>query len=418
MPSPESIRLILTIFALCSFVGMLKRPFWGVVSYLMIMMLRPGLYYPTLATYRIEMLVGVLVILFIFVSGKISRMDYTEDMVIKWMCILFGVMTLSMVQAMDFSVSWNWMNDFLKIFLFFIMVVCLTDSVQDCEVLLIVFCMLTSIIAYEAIFNYMSGNLVESMDESSRMTYAVADSGMGSGHVALANMCNQALAVAWYVGACHRNKIIKLFGFVLFIVLLAGVVVSGSKGGFFGLATFFVCWIVFADNKLKMVFYELVAIAVIVIINPDYLSFMKSVKVVGSTDSSANSRISGLSHGFQMLLNRPILGVGPGCYPVARRAWFGWGLWAHNLYGELMGDLGVLGVIASYKFLKNYVLKAHTLMKKYTDDPMVGNICKAVLVATIVRLVLGMGSHSLYIFFWYFLAGVVVVITRNFQTTP
>lgn len=417
MPSPESIRLILTIFALCSFVGMLKRPFWGVVSYLMIMMLRPGLYYPVLATFRIEMLVGVLVILFIFMSGKISRLHYKDDPVIKLMFILFGVMCLSMVQAMDFSVSWDWMNDFLKVFLFFIMVVCLTDSMQDCDVLLIVFCMLTSTIAYEAIFNYMTGNLVESMDESQRMSYAVADNGMGSGHVALANMCNQALAVAWYVGACHKNKIIKLLGFVLFAVLFAGVVVSGSKGGFFGLAAFFVCWIVFADNKLKVVFYELAAIAVIVVINPDYLSFMKNVKVVGSTDVSANSRIQGLTHGFQMMINRPILGVGPGCYPVARRAWFGWGLWAHNLYGELMGDLGILGVIASYKFLKNYLSKAYTLMKKYTDDPTIGNISKAVIAATIVRLALGMGSHSLYIFFWYFLAGVVVVMARNLQTT-
>lgn len=416
MPNPDIIRSVLTILALVSLLGMVKRPFWGVISYLMIMMLRPGLYYPVLGQLRIELLVGVVVILVIFFSGRIVRIDLREDPITRWMFILFGVMALSMVQAMDFSQSWDWMNEFLKVLLFFIMIVTLTEDIKDCEMLLLVFCLMSATIAYEAIFNYMTGKLVESMDESQRMSYAVSDAGMGAGHVALANMCNQALAVAWYVGACHKKKNIRYFGLGLFAILLAGVVVSGSRGGFFGLAAFFIFAVVFSSNRMKMIFFELLAIGLIVMVNPDYLNFMKKVKVVGSTDLSTGSRLEGLTHGFQMMIKRPVLGVGPGCYPIARRIWFGWGLWAHNLYGEIMGDLGLMGLVASYKFLKNYLIMAFRILKESTADPVIGNICKAVLVATIVRLVLGMGSHSLYIFFWYFLAGIVVVLSRHIRS--
>jgi hypothetical protein len=414
MPHPDLIRLLLTSFALLSLAGMVKRPFWGVISYLMIMMLRPGLYYPILARFRIELLIGLLVIFFIFATGKYKKINITEDHITKWMFLLFGIMVLSMIQAMDFSTSWERMNAFFKILLFIIMIVALTETKQDCEILLLVFCLLTAMIAYESIFNYLTGNLVVSLDTSKRMTYAKANDGMGSGHVALANMCNQALSFAWYVGACHKNTKVKFFGCILFIVLLSGVVISGSKGGFIGLGAFFLCLILFSKNKLKMSLLVFGAFCTIGIVNPEYLNFMEKVKIIGSTDVSANSRITGLIHGFQMLLRRPLLGVGPGCYPVARRAWFGWGLWSHNLYGQIMGDLGLLGVLAFYKFVSYYLKRAFQLKNRYVDDWQVKNICNAIIVGTIVRLFMGMGSHCLYIFFWYLLAGVLIALSYQF----
>lgn len=416
MPHPDLIRAILTVLALLSFAGMVKRPFWGVISYLMVMMLRPGLYYPILAKFRIELLIALLVISFIFATGKYKKLNVTKDYVTKWMFLLFGIMVLSMIQAMDFSTSWERMDQFFKILLFFIMVVSLTETKQDCEFLLLVFCLLTAMIAYESIFNYLTGNIVESLDTSKRMSYATTNDGMGAGHVALANMCNQALAVAWYVGVCHKNVKVKVLGFFLFVALLSGVVVSGSRGGFIGLGAFFLCMIFFSNNKPKMGLLVFMAFCVMGIFNPEYLNFMKEVKVIGTSDMSTNSRIQGLSHGFQMLLQRPLLGVGPGCYPVARRAWFGWGLWSHNLYGQIMGDLGLMGVLAFYKFVSYYLKQAFQLKNRYVDDWQIKNICNAIIVSTIVRLFMGMGSHSLYIFFWCLLAGVVVSMTRSIES--
>jgi len=143
--------------------------------------------------------------------------------------------------------------------------------------------------------------------------------------------------------------------------------------------------------------------------------YMETVKKFGSPDAglSSSSRISGLRHGIEMMIKRPVLGVGAGCYSIARKAWFGWGLWAHNHYGELMGDLGVLGTAAWFIFLYSYWKPSWRFIKQTGADPDDRNLFTAVLVATIVRLVVGMGSHSVYIFFWYMMAGIIVSTLRT-----
>jgi hypothetical protein len=40
------------------------------------------------------------------------------------------------------------------------------------------------------------------------------------------------------------------------------------------------------------------------------------------------------------------------------------------------------------------------------------NIFYSVIVASITRLVLGMATHSIYVFFWYMMAAVVIVLDR------
>jgi O-antigen ligase len=134
-------------------------------------------------------------------------------------------------------------------------------------------------------------------------------------------------------------------------------------------------------------------------------------------DVSAHSRLDGLRNGIEMLIRRPILGVGVGCYGLAREAWFGWGLWAHNLYGELAGELGIAGVLAWGSLMVLCFREIRQLRTELaTDESDRGNLLRAVLDACwaslAVRLVLGMSSHSLSAFIWYMVAGVLVGVRR------
>jgi O-antigen ligase len=68
-----------------------------------------------------------------------------------------------------------------------------------------------------------------------------------------------------------------------------------------------------------------------------------------ASHTSAQSRIAGLKHGFALMLDDPLSGVGPNNF---RKTWYGdYGLQAHNLYGQVMGELGLLGVVAFFGFL-------------------------------------------------------------------
>jgi len=220
MPNPDIIRLILTIFSVIFLAGMVIRPFYGLLSYLLIMMVRPGAFYPALKAFRIELLAGILVLVVIALStGRLKRLQIREDPIIKWMFILFGVMLVSMLQAIDFKYSWDWMWEFAKVLAFFIMIVTLPDSKKDVQLFLWVFGIATCMMSYDAIYNFFTGNVIERIGDVGT-DYAVTSGGMGAGHVALANITLQAMPFLWYLGVMNKNSILKLGGAILFSISL------------------------------------------------------------------------------------------------------------------------------------------------------------------------------------------------------
>lgn len=415
MISPDHIRLALVAAALLLTAGMILRPFYGVVGYLIIMVVRPGLYHPTLGALRIELVVGLLVMaVMLFSPGKLQRLAPSHSAISKYAILLFGVMVVSMIQAFNLSHSMDWMIEFAKVAIFFMMIVTLTESEKDVGLLLKTFAILMTYLAYQAIFNYHTGVIVESMG-GNRIDYSTTGKGMGSGHVALANLVLQGIPVMWFLTWQNRNRLVKAFGFVLLLICLYGVVISGSRGGFVGLIAFYICILYFSKNKMAVGLAGIAGVLLLPVISGEgYFAYISTILELftGNGGISGSSRIEGLRHGFEMLLKRPILGVGPGCYPLARRAWFDWGLWAHNHYGELMGDLGIVGTVVWAKFLISYMRRSIDFVTHSDKGSSIQAIALAIVVATIVRLLVGMGSHSVYIFFWYMMAAVVIVLDR------
>lgn len=411
MPNPDIIRHLLVFVALLCLIGTFKRPFWGVVSYLIIMVTRPGLYYPAMGSIRIELVVGVLMLLAIIFKGT-QRISISQEPVCKWTFAFYGVVILSMLQAFNFDAAWARTIEFTKVVVFFLMIVSLLDSRKDVEVLLWIFCILTFFFAYQAIYNYKIGNLV--ISQGTRVDYAIVDKGMGSGHVALANLILQGMPFLWYL-SLNSKKGLKISGLFALGACAYGVIISGSRGGFVGLVVLYLLFLFFSKKRLALACLGLVIFMCLPLITSSgYMDYMSSVLGIFTWDAgvSVSSRNTGFRNGLEMMIRRPVLGVGPGCYPFARKAWFGWGLWSHNHYGQLMGDLGMLGVITWFGFFYHY-LKGAIDLKKITDkEPGNCIIFTAIIVASILRLVLGYGSHSLYIFFWYLLAGIIIVEKR------
>jgi hypothetical protein len=411
MPHPDTIRLICTIIAGCLFVGVLIRPVFGVTAYMIVMVARPGLFYPALG--RVELLVGVAMLGFMVLTGRFRRLT-PADPINRNMFLLFGVMLVSMLQAIDFAYSWEWMFEFSKVLAFYMMTVTMLDSEEDVSLFLWAFGMLMALLAYTAVYNYHAGIIVESQG-GGRIDYATAEQGMGSGHVALANLSLQGMPVILFLSLASKNSALKAAGIALVLMCGYAVVISGSRGGFVGLVAFYLCLLYLSKNRQPLIVAGVVGFLLFPLVAPGgYLGYVESILglFTGDAGLSGNSRILGLRHGIEMMINRPILGVGPGCYPIARRMWFGWGLWAHNLYGELMGDLGIIGTVVWFKFLVGYLRDVNTLRVSDALQERTKLISTGILVATAVRLVVGMASHSVYIFFWYMLAAVVVVMKR------
>jgi O-antigen ligase len=239
--------------------------------------------------------------------------------------------------------------------------------------------------------------------------YAVAEVGRATNHNALANYFLSAMPLLWFIGIGSKKMLVKMSAFGLLAFSFAGVLISGSRGGMVGLVVILIVMALLSKQPgLFLVGGVVLLILSIPVMGGEYLARMATILDFGGSDLSSSSRIDGLVHGIEMMIMRPILGVGPGCYPVARKAWMEWSLWAHNHYGQLAGELGVIGVVVWCRFAKDYMRRSWQFIKTKDADPWLKNIASAVFVTSILRLALGMFDHSLYRFVWFILAAIVV----------
>ena len=392
---------------------MLKRLYYGVPAYLLINLIQPGLYYRVLANIRIELVVAVFLMIILVVSGRFRRFKLTNEPINKWMTGLIVVVFVSAIVSIDFETGWEQAFEMLKVYFLYIIIVTFSDNEKDIFFLLFILVIASFIMGYEQIFNFMHGQLREASSEL-RADYAIAAQGLASGHVAAANLQLQAMPITWYLGACNSNRRVAVAGLLIFLCQVFIVVISASRGGFIGLVAFMCCMTYFSSNRIKMITVSLVVlIGFMSTMGDQYLRYMGTLLDFGNSlgDLSSSSRISGLRHGFEMMLKRPILGVGPGCYPIARSMWFGWNLWAHNHYGQLMGDLGGAGTFIWFGFLYSYFKRALEFLSYQKNQFQIENLAKALISVTVVRLVLGMGAHSLYTSIWYIIAASIVAIS-------
>jgi O-antigen ligase len=93
-------------------------------------------------------------------------------------------------------------------------------------------------------------------------------------------------------------------------------------------------------------------------------------------------------------------GFGPNSFPKAA----GHGFQAHNLYGQALGELGALGAVALLGMLLAFALNAREvqrLARTYGwQDEFPARLSRAVSLAVLLMLFMGIGSHNLYRYTW------------------
>jgi O-antigen ligase len=411
MPDPQTIKIISLIVTFIFIVLLIKDKFYGLLAYACIMFTMPGLYFPLLAKIRFELIVALIVLTVIMLTkeGR-SSLSLSRNPISRNLFIFFLVVIISMIQAIDFSTAYNRTWEFAKIYAFYMMILALVKTEGELKIFLWTFVLLIAWIGYEPIYNFLSGVVIQ----RGEVEYATASKGRGGGHVALGIYLLQGLAFVWYLIISEKNSKIKLFGLFLLAIILAGIVVSGSRGAIVGLVMAILAISYFSQHRILYLFVgSLIVIAALLSMDAGYLSYMSTILDFGKSDVSAQSRFTGLINGIDMLIKRPILGVGPGCYPVARKLWFGWGLWSHNIYGQLAGDLGLVGIFAWSMFVYSYLKKCFLIRKTLDPSSWHFMITTAIVVSNIICLVLGFFAHMLYGYFWYMSAAIVMIIEEQ-----
>jgi O-antigen ligase len=126
--------------------------------------------------------------------------------------------------------------------------------------------------------------------------------------------------------------------------------------------------------------------------------------ILGVEDAHASPvigyRTGGFWKGVDLCALRPVLGFGPNTTTLATG-----GLQAHNTYGQLIGELGIVGSISFGLIILGFAqntLEVHRLANRLNtiDDLFARRTVVAVSIAMGMLLFLGWSLHFLYYYFW------------------
>ncbi len=126
--------------------------------------------------------------------------------------------------------------------------------------------------------------------------------------------------------------------------------------------------------------------------------------------ASGEGRLIGLETGIDLFGRYPLTGIGPGAWRPAT----GSPIESHNLYGQLLGEMGALGALTFAAVLICLWANVRAVRKAYRRHPewerdFVYHVAGAVGLAVLLLLFLGNFGHNLFRYGWLWYGGFLVI---------
>jgi hypothetical protein len=415
IPSPDQLRIVTVICAVALLLFGLRRPVYAVIAYMILVYCKLSSYYPFFAQIHAESLFAVLILLRIAATGDLfSKLSVKNNSINKYIYLLIACVALSFSVAWDRQYSWDHaVYHFIKTIVLYVMIIGAIENRQDLKIFVWSFVLMFSFLAYEPTYYYLTGT---SGSQQMYGTNYIAETGILSGHVALANNVNQMLPITLFLYFGSQNKWLRSVAIISFLIFLVALVGSGSRGGIVGMLVWGSLIVYFAEPRARKTIIAL--LLVVVFFTGAGSMVMRTASRIDA--DSTKGRLIGLTHGIGMLRKGNVVGVGPGCYLIARQKYFSYRMESHNIYGQIIGDLGIPGIIVTFLLMREIfrILKSCKLeaLKFGDQEKFFYFLLLGVQISLITRLVVSMASHGLYYFYWYVMAAIVVVSQRLIHT--
>ncbi len=395
----------------------LKYPMWGLLSYLIIFLLRPGEMVPALAVLRPELLTGLLVILAIVLHQKFNQGKVTlpKDRITLLMFAFLIVICLTVFVSYERSVTVETAMNFIKLIIFYYLIVSIIDTKEKLVAFIIVSLILIAYIALDAFKEYLAGEFVHTMGVDRMQGSTSAGGDPNSLANTLAATIPFVVAGAYY----FKNFIARSLLIGLAVLMAVLITVTASRGGMVAFLGIIIGGIAFSKNKLALIITCVVLLLVGWTVLPEqYKERYMTMTEVKDIDQTSSGRWSIWVSGTHMIIQKPILGVGAGAFKWANDSGeFGPPQWmqAHNLYIQLFATTGIIGFIVWFAFIYNFGRKLIDLMRLVRDSAEYNWIrlfAISFIVTLIALLISGLFAHSLYRYTWYLMAALTAVMIR------
>jgi hypothetical protein len=212
-----------------------------------------------------------------------------------------------------------------------------------------------------------------------------------------------------------QKRMLKLFlaGFVGLSSLC--ILLTGSRSSFLGLLVWGFITCMQSSRRLTFLFLGGLAACAAFAVLPDQLQTRFETMInpsVGPENArvSGQGRIDGLINGFALLQKYPLSGCGPGVWRKAT----GSELESHSLYGQLMGEMGLIGIITFGTMLAIFIsnLRSFRRGQRFSDSPHAPfqfQLTTALATSVALMLLLGLFGHNLFRFNWLWYCAFLII---------
>mgnify|MGYP005836489733 FL=1 len=193
------------------------------------------------------------------------------------------------------------------------------------------------------------------------------------------------------------------------------ILLTGSRSAFLGLLAWGAFLISRSRRRLRLLVVAVLMTPAAFLTLPEslqnrFLTIIDPSAGPKNAQESGQGRIEGFFTGVALWQAYPLTGVGPGAWRPAT----GSKLESHNLYGQLVGELGTVGLLAFAGLLVAYRSNIRRLRRLGQDYPFLQDwlpltLARAIGISILLLLLLGMFGHNLYRYTWLWYAGFLIL---------
>lgn len=212
---------------------------------------------------------------------------------------------------------------------------------------------------------------------------------------------------------------LKALYLALMPCLLYALILTMSRGAFIALLV--VAWMIFKESSKKTLLIVIaigVAMAGWSVMSPTqkdrYLSLVSDDSAGSAT---VQGRLDGIVNEFKLGFSRPIVGHGVGTTPEAKTHKLGKAQASHNMYGELLVEIGLLGALIFLVFILRIYqrfMKNRAVFESYSVGgfEFFEHLNKCLIALIWMYAVYSINYYGLSQYYWYLLGGLSIAFGR------
>jgi probable O-glycosylation ligase (exosortase A-associated) len=328
----------------------------------------PGSLYPPLEDFPIAKGVAVISFLFLFFALRAEGASWKlSDPTTLWLIAFVAVGGLSFATSLWRIYSLNAFLDLLKLILVYLLVIHLIDRLERVRQLFWVMLWAGMVPAGGTLaHSLLKIDLVEGYRGAWRGVYADPND--------LAYNLIVLVPIGLSLLEAERSFVKRALVFGFLTVFLSAIYVTFSRGGLVGLMVVFFFQILRSRNRVLHFSLATILLMVLLAVAPARYWERAETILKFRHDESAMGRVYAWQAGLSMVADRPLLGVGLGCFVM------GWPIYApseagtkwraaHNTFVAVMGETGLLGLIAFGAFIGTSLRKVQKVNRSTRPAP-------------------------------------------------